>query len=56
VLKWQLKSIAIIIMANASLEIAKSNKSVLNGCLLWHPLNYNKKLWQRKKHLKFPMF
>jgi hypothetical protein len=29
---------------------------VLNGCSLWHPLNYNKKLWQCKKHWNFPIF
>jgi hypothetical protein len=27
-----------------ALKLPISNKSVLNGCLLWHPLNYNKNL------------
>jgi hypothetical protein len=28
-----------------ALKLPISNKSVLNGCSLWHPLNYNEKLW-----------
>jgi len=35
-----------------ALKLPTSNKNVFNGCSLRHPLNYNKKLWQCKKHWK----
>jgi hypothetical protein len=31
-----------------ALKLPIFNKNVLNSCSLWHPLNYNKKLWNVK--------